>query len=234
MRSRRSTGTLNSNIGADLIVVQSSYSCRGGCLIVSKHPGNLVGVGMCLILPRRRFEPRSTHTLPNWLLTEPEALPARRLMTWRCGINMGPGAVLPGLTLLFLLFPDGSWCRPAWRRVAILDIAITSFVIAGPSHLDQARLLWTPLELVNPLVSVAMRGVLDVANEISLVLRPLPSLRSGAAIDSDRHVRRSTGTERQQYKWLAARRRYWPATSLAQASITRVLSASHPWLRGRT
>ena len=193
-------GNLNSNIGADLIVVPVILLMTVmGALIISKHPGHLIGVGMCLTGflggVSNLVDAYATYTI----LTDPGALPAQQLMTWVEAWIWVP-TVLPGLTLLFLLFPDGKLVSPRWRRVAILDIAITSFVLLTvafrPGPFEDFP------QLVNPLGIGSDGGVLDVANEISLVSLAPAILLSGAGLVL--RFRRSTGTERQQFKWLTA------------------------------
>jgi hypothetical protein len=107
---------------------------------------------------------------------------------------------LPG-TFLILLFPDGRFPSPAWRRWAWLcAIAlIVSFIgiLVGPGSFADAGYP----DIRNPLGIEALRPVIGVVFAVILLI---PISIIGCALSLIGRFRRSRGQERLQLKWLAA------------------------------
>ena len=115
--------------------------------------------------------------------------------------SWAPGIGLAG-TFLLLLYPDGHLPSPRWRPVAWLSaftiVAVTVVADLTPGRLEQTILPGQD----NPLGLESADLVLDVLLAVFLALLWLCVLSCAVALV--RRLRRASGLERLQLKWLAA------------------------------
>ncbi len=124
----------------------------------------------------------------------PEVAAAVNEGSWTWGIlTMG--------VFLILLFPDGHLPSPRWRVVAWLAAAaavLAPLAIAlAPGALEEAPVPG----IVNPLAVEALEPAVLVLSALSLPLVPICIV--AAAVSLAQRLRRSSGIQRQQIKWLA-------------------------------
>jgi hypothetical protein len=189
----------------------SALGDYGFAVVVLSFP--LVGLGILVRQPRNRVGWLLTAvglawTLPglldvyaHWgLVVDPGSLPhpdvaaAINEGTWVWGI-LGMGV------FLVLLFPDGHLPSPRWRWVVWTAGAAALLLPVGialsPGDLEEAPVVG----LVNPLAAERLAPFVLVLTAVSLPLVPLTIVAS--AVSLALRFRRSTGTEREQIKWLA-------------------------------
>jgi len=125
--------------------------------------------------------------------THPGALPFAPLMSWLEAWTWVPSIALP-LTMLLLLFPNGRFLSPRWRRVgvaaiwAIALLILTAMLLDDESRAGENPLVWdpiAPIALVIGSLALAALLVIFIASVVSALLR----------------FKRSTGVQRQQMKW---------------------------------
>ena len=107
--------------------------------------------------------------------------------------------LVPTLTFLLLLFPDGHLPSPRWRwfawTIGAAYVLIFLFIMVGPGPLSESDFP----DLQNPLGIEALRSFLDAALVV-LVMIPIGIL--GSLLSLVLRFRRSTGIERLQLRWL--------------------------------
>src|SRR3954454_23123583 len=174
-----------------------------GALIVTRDPKN--GVGRCFVWLRFTFAFSIALSLyaPHALVYEPGSLPLGRLAAWIQ--SWLPVAGVPGLILVFLLFPNGSPPTDRWRPLAWVIVSGAAVGVLGwmvkPGVLSQAFGSVGRLGVTNPLGVGAPNGLVDLIIVIdSIVLLASAGLAVASVVF---RFRRSPGDERQQVRWLA-------------------------------
>lgn len=185
-----------------------------GALVASRRPRNPTGwifaaVGLLYALTSLTAA-IVTHSSPS--------SPFYRFSYWIGSWIWLPANLLP-MTFVLLLFPDGRLPSPRWRiaaRSAALGLALV--VLAVMFH--PGPLASLGLEAANPFGIPAAASVLDLLLKISTVLLSVGVLGGLAAFFV--RFRRSSGTEREQLKWLVY--------ALGMALFLGMLTALLPWL----
>jgi signal transduction histidine kinase len=168
-----------------------------GSLIAARRPGNAIGWLLMWTTLAIGTGFVSDEYARYTLVTKPGALPGGVWSAWVSSWAWAL-AIIPLVTFLFLLFPDGHlpsrrWRPVAWAAVAVLaTVAVTGML--NPS-LDTSYDVENPIgipgaaDLFNVLLGVAflILAVLGLLSAWSLFLR----------------FRRSHGDEREQIKWFA-------------------------------
>jgi hypothetical protein len=168
-----------------------------GALIVTRHPRNTVGWISCLLPLGLTLAFFSGEYATYALLAEPGSLPGGLLMAWLTGWIWAP-SMLAGL-LLLLLFPNGRPPSPRWRPVAWLTL-VGAIGAAFHEALSPGRLSGFPRD--NPFGLGGAGGELAQALASSYVLVTIAFLASAASLVV--RLRRASGDELQQLKWLAS------------------------------
>jgi signal transduction histidine kinase len=107
--------------------------------------------------------------------------------------------LVPTLTYLLLLFPDGHLPSPRWRWFARIIgasyVLIFLLIVVGPGRLTESAFP----DLENPLGIEALRPYLDLLLGVFLMV---PIGIAGSLLSLVLRFRRSTGVERLQMRWL--------------------------------
>ena len=172
-----------------------------GLLILRQQPRNtigwlLMGFGLAwgLGVLTDNYVRLSLLLDPGWL-PRPDVAAALNQGSW------APGIGLAG-TFLLLLYPDGHLPSPRWRPVAWLS-AVAIVMVTVAADLSPGRLEMTVLPAQeNPLALESAGMVLEVLLVVSLALLWLCVLSCAVALAW--RLRRSSGLQRRQLKWLAA------------------------------
>jgi hypothetical protein len=197
-------------------------SAAVGAVIASRHPGNPVGWIFSTSGLSIAFTAFGLHYAARGLLVDPGSLPAAHWVSWLTTVSQV--GWVPFFTFLLLLFPDGRLPSPRWRPVAWLtglDMALLALGLGltkgrpdqAVPGVDAAAPAWA-----STLVGVAWAALLGLilACATGLVLR----------------LRRATGVERQQLRWLVTAAALLAATSVVNAAgYVRLLGL--PWIWGQ-
>jgi hypothetical protein len=171
-----------------------------GALVASRRPGNPIG---WILLASPLFL-AFTELARNWyvhtLFADPGSLPLASGLMWAANWAWIPG-FMPLLTLLLVLFPDGSPPSRRWRAVAWLAVLAMSLLVAGyalaPGALEDYPRVDNPIGVGGP-----AGDLLEVFQGIGFPLFGLAAIASMVSLVA--RFRRSRGVERQQLKWMAA------------------------------
>ena len=172
-----------------------------GAVIISRRPSNRIGwllcaAGLLILLGAFALHYALATLLGGW-----PALPGGRAAAW-----LAPWTTVLGLSLWFwliLLFPDGHLPSPRWRWVAwcygllALPGVVGLALLPGPQPGGFFELGPIP----NPLGWEAAGEVLRPVNAITQMVAP--ALVGVAVVSMVMRLRRASGVQRQQLKWLA-------------------------------
>jgi hypothetical protein len=171
-----------------------------GLLVLVRHPRNRVGwllqvVGLSWSLPS--LADMYAHyglVIAPGSVPGPDVAAAINEGTWVWGIvSMG--------VFLVLLFPDGRLPSPRWRIVAWAS-AVTAVVVPVCISLAPGTLEEAPVTgLRNPLSAGPLEPLVEALMVVFLPM--VPACIAASALSLAKRFRRSTGTEREQIKWLA-------------------------------
>lgn len=166
-----------------------------GALVASRHPRNPTGwifsaVGLLYALSALTAA-IVTHNSPS--------SPFYRWAYWFSSWIWLPANILP-MTFVLLIFPDGHLLSPRWRIASwSAALGLASVVLVVMFHPGPMASLG--LEAANPFGIPTAMPVLDLLQMISTVLLSIGMVGGLAAFLV--RFRRSSGTEREQLKWLA-------------------------------
>jgi len=168
-----------------------------GTLIVSRHPENPIGwillvfgVSVGTILFAEEYSAYA-------LLARPGSLPGGEAMLWLYQwVSVG---TMPAGNLLLLLFPNGRLLSARWRPVVWLAFV---GMIGVFLHEAFAPGLVDVIALENPLGLGGAAGDVAAALAFSYALVIASTIAGVASLGA--RMRRSSGEERQQLKWLAS------------------------------
>ncbi|MEO7118019.1 MAG: hypothetical protein ABIZ34_03500 [Candidatus Limnocylindrales bacterium] len=130
--------------------------------------------------------------------TSATGLPADDYAAWLVQWTFIP-IVAGGVILLLHLFPDGQFISKRWRSIALLSevivLAVTASEALKPGHLQSIETVQNPIGATGWLADVvaAFNVISGFLAVIALVL---------AAVGMGVRVRRSSGIEREQIKWI--------------------------------
>jgi len=168
-----------------------------GALVVSRLPGNAVGWIVCLIGLLLAVGNLAYQYADRALYGAPGSLPGGETAAWLQNLGLPPAFGLLALSLL--LFPDGRLPSRGWRPaagVAVVGVLFSLGYAIRPGALD-----WPFESVTNP---VGISGTYELANRVSTYGWPLMAVAAvlaGAAMSV--RLRRSSGVQRQQLKWIA-------------------------------
>jgi signal transduction histidine kinase len=172
-----------------------------GGLIASRRPRNPIGWLLLFGATSTALQGLASQYVVHTLVVDKGSLPAVGWVAW-LGSTFG-GLVYPGIVaLILLLFPDGRLPSPRWQMVAWLDIALATANTAI-GFLDPAPLqsIGAP-NVPNPLVLAHINGLEMGPVGYVIFLAGLLVVVAAAASLVVR-LRRATGVEREQVRWVA-------------------------------
>jgi hypothetical protein len=197
--------------GASFVVVPSVFLpalayTTIGALIAGRHPRNPIGWILAAVGLSSGISFVGSEYAILGLHTAPGSLPAATLVAW---LQFWPSylTLWGGLSLFFLLFPDGRLLSRRWKVVAWFAIAlavlqtIVAILTPGPilgSNVGQALVYHL---VMNPTGVTQLSGLLQTSAAVLRLALPAIGLLSFSALVL-RFIR-SRGEERQQLKWLA-------------------------------
>jgi hypothetical protein len=168
-----------------------------GAIIVAHQPQNRIGwvfcaagVAMAVLAFTKQYSLYAG-------LTNPSSLPAAKWVAWIAEWAWIL-ALIPPITLIFLLFPDGKLLSPRWR-IAVWGIAIgTVLLVAGfafrPGPLDDSPFF------VNPAGIPSLREPLEIGEFAGFLIGFISIVVAVASLIV--RMRQRRGIERQQIKWI--------------------------------
>jgi signal transduction histidine kinase len=186
-----------------LLTISDLAIASVGALIVARDGRN--AVGRCFLWLALTFAVSFALSLyaPHALLYEPGSLPFGTAVAWIQ--SWLPVAGVPGLILVFLLFPNGSPPSRRWRPLGWIVVGATiTGVLAWmlkPGVIGQAFGSVGHLGVTNPLGIGRPNGIVDLVIVVDAIV-----LISSAALAIASIVfryRNAAGDERQQVRWLA-------------------------------
>jgi len=168
-----------------------------GALIVTRHPENAIGPGMCLLATALAF----SGVADAYVVFEAEDgghLEGYEVAAWLTSW-VSLAALFVPITVFFLICPDGQLPSARWRPVLFFDaFAIALVTIASalaPGPIEGYH------DVDNPMALTLFGEVVEYLKFLGYLLF-IPAIGlSGAALIH--RFRRSRGRERQQLKWLA-------------------------------
>ncbi|HSF79674.1 MAG TPA: histidine kinase [Anaerolineales bacterium] len=172
-----------------------------GALIISRHPQHPVGWLLCagLITGAIDMFAAGYASYDTYLL--PGSLPGVDLaLIWLKLVNLGPHGLV-AFTLIVLLFPDGRFPSPGWRKVAWTTVGTLLFFLPLQAlEPGSADLFILPMR-VNPLgVSASLWSILKPLMWTAFFI--LAMCYGAAFVSLTMRLRNSRGDVRQQIKWL--------------------------------
>ena len=168
-----------------------------GALVSSRLPDNRVGWVFCVIGVAVAVG-NLAYQYADHALYVSAGLPAGELAAWSQNLTIPPCFGLIAVALM--LFPDGHLPSSRWRPAALIALTGSAFESVGyamrPGRLD------APFEtVVNPAGVDGAFGPFNVISSIGWPFMGLGLVLAAAAMR--RRLKRATGLERQQLKWVA-------------------------------
>jgi hypothetical protein len=169
-----------------------------GTLVVSRRPGNRVGLLLCMFSFIAGVILFADGYATYGLITAPGSLPGAGGVAW-----LANWVWLPGIFVLLayvpLVFPDGNLASRRWRWAAVLTTASLALLVVGfafqPGELDAF-----PID--NPLgIETAETAMSALISAGFILLFACLSVTAASVVV---RYRRSTGVERLQLKWLVS------------------------------
>jgi signal transduction histidine kinase len=168
-----------------------------GALIASRHKGNLIGWLCCawgFIFAAEMFA--SEYASAMWLASPGSLLPGAAWFAWVAQmLNIHIVLIVPVL----LLFPDGR--LPGRRWGLVLWLVGASAVVSEALTAIRPGPLSSAPAIANPLGFAGLDPTFVVAYRLSVIGVVAAALLAAAALGV--RLRRATGDERQQIKWIA-------------------------------
>jgi len=168
-----------------------------GALVASRRPGNAIGwlllwttlaIGTGFVT-----DEYSTYAL----VTNPGALPGGVWAAWASSWAWAVG-IIPLVTFLFLLFPDGRLPSRRWRSIAWAAVLVLAIVTVGGMLNPKMD---TGVEVKNPIGIEGAGNLIDSVVGVAFLLLVVIGLLSVWSLFQ--RYRRSDGDDRQQIKWFA-------------------------------
>jgi signal transduction histidine kinase len=168
-----------------------------GALVASRRPDNAIGWILLWTTLAIGTGFVTDEYARYTLVTNPGALPGGVWAAWTSSWAWAIG-IIPMVTFLFLLFPDGHLLSRRWRRVAwVAGGVLAAVTVAGMLNPNPD----TGYHVENPIGIEAARGLLDGLIGLAFLLLAALGLLSVWSLFL--RFRRSHGDERQQIKWFA-------------------------------
>ena len=214
------TGTVTWSGSLSFAVMIVAFAALGA-LVAARRPGNPIGWILCMSPLFLAFTELARNWYVHTLFADPGSLPLVGGLMWAANWAWIPG-FMPLLTLLLLLFPDGSAPSPRWRPVGWLAALAMGLLIVGyafaPGQLEDYPRVDNPIGIDGP-----AGDALEVFQGIGFPLFALAAIGSMASLVF--RFRRSHGVERQQLKWMAAAAALVVAAWLLNAFFDQVLGS---------
>ena len=177
-----------------------------GALIARRHPRNAVGWLFCLAALAFSFFPIGQEYAVRGIALSPGSLP---FADWAgYATNTTFPLMIGPLVLVFLLYPGGQALSRFWRVLVWIMVAMTAVGFIGawlaqqPTTGNNDRFLKQGFRISNPIHFPSLRTIPWVgADQVSMVLVLVLAIASIVALII--RLRRSSGVERQQVRWLA-------------------------------
>ena len=169
-----------------------------GSLIAMRRPDNRIGAIICLLATGGALLTLSDAYVDHDVYIDDGSLVAVSLMAWVSNW-LWVWIIMPPVTFLFLLCPDGRLPSARWRPVLLLDFVALTTLSITQATLDGPFEGYPTIE--NPLGIEAIGSLIETANYLGFILL-MPAIGfSGAAMVH--RFRKSRGRERLQLKWFA-------------------------------
>jgi hypothetical protein len=171
-----------------------------GALVASRRPRNPIGWILVVSPVCLAFTQVARDWYVHTVFADPGSLPLASGFMWAANWAWIPG-FMPLLTLLLLLFPNGTapsrrWGAVGWLACLGMGLLIVGYAFAPGPLEDYPR-------VDNPLgIGGGVGEALEVFRALGFPLFALAAIGSMASIVV--RFRRSHGVERQQLKWMAA------------------------------
>ncbi len=137
------------------------------------------------------------------LVHDPQSLPLALQLAWVPSSLIWAPAVALGITLPFLLLPDGRLRSRRWRPVVAATVAGVAMFLVGATLTPGQQWMEDPIRIDNPLGLAGVAG--QVAAAVTLTGLALYTVGLAAALVCVvLRFRASRGVERQQLRWVAA------------------------------
>jgi len=166
-----------------------------GTIVASRRPENAVGWLLCLSGVAVGASTFVSQYAIYALLARPEAMPAGEAAAWIASWSL-PVIICLQVSYLVLFptgrLPSGRWRFVAWLIAVVLVVGVVSSTFASDAYMGSMGPIRNPL---------AIEGFSEVYKVVSLTMFPLLYVVAAATLFV--RLRRATGLERQQLKWLA-------------------------------
>jgi len=166
-----------------------------GTIVASRRPENAVGWLLCLSGVAVGASTFVSQYAIYALLARPEAMPAGEAAAWIASWSL-PVIICLQVSYLVLFptgrLPSGRWRFVAWLIAVVLVVGVVSSTFASDAYMGSLGPIRNPL---------AIEGFSEVYKVVSLTMFPLLYVVAAASLFV--RLRRATGLERQQLKWLA-------------------------------
>jgi hypothetical protein len=168
-----------------------------GALIATRRPQNTVGWIM-LVAGFTLGAMLLTGGYVDFSLAQQGRVPGTRWVAWVASWVWVPG-IVPALTFLLLLFPDGRLPSRRWRLVGW--VAVAAMITLGLGMAFTPGQFTDYPQVINPLGLTLLEGSPMEEGGVGWLLLPLSVVLSATSMVV--RFRRAAGEERQQIKWLA-------------------------------
>jgi hypothetical protein len=194
-----SNGQAQDTVGADILMTFVIVALALlTLLIVHRRPENRLGLGLALLSLFVVILGASEDYATYGTRIDPGSLPHVEVAAWLASWLWVP-ALMPLLTLLFLLCPDGRPPTPAWNKV-LAAVSINLAVLSVAAALKPGPIEgYTQFD--NPFGLAALGQAVEIVGTIAIML--LVPCIGLCAVAMVQRFRRARGIERQQLKWFA-------------------------------
>jgi hypothetical protein len=169
-----------------------------GAMVAARVPENSIGWIFCLGGVALGVSVFGSQYADQMLFISSDPLPGGRIGAWLQNFGFGPSFGLLGLALL--LFPDGRLPSGRWRAVLWLALAGIGLFAIGLA-LRPGPLVEPFTDVSNPFGIPGSRGLMDTL--VGFCFLFTVASVGLAVLGVAARLRRSTGLEREQLKWLA-------------------------------
>jgi len=207
--------------GWPLTTAASLGSAVMGALIVSRYPKHPIGWLLSGLGTTSSFS-MVTEAYSLWVINGngPGPTSAAHLAAWISAF-FGGALALSGLTVMFLISPDGRFLSRRWRYVALAAVTglllwLSGLFLTPPSKIVVGDNSYSPGTVVLLLLNVGfvLIGLALAGSAVSLVLR----------------LRRADGDLRQQLRWIAAAATALPVGIIVMVVVQMTNGGRQSWL----
>jgi hypothetical protein len=217
----RNAATVAAFVADALVIVPMAVSfATVGALIAAHHPRNPIGWLFGSFAAIVGLVQLAGEYASYALVTAPESIPAGDWAAWLGAWSLAFTIAIPAF--IFLLFPDGHLLSPRWRPLAWLIVAngTLSVALAALSNFavaDFSPFASSPIQLLG---GGAVRAVYSVNRAVGA------AVLLGSALCLVVRLRRSSGEQRQQLKWVA----YTATVGFAAFGIVALVGRPEPFV----